>query len=135
MHLVILQYIEKQANAPHIQFQSKISMWETKLKDETVSKLTRAILATVLFVAKNFQQGRALLLPHCVRVFLDNCPPAKDNDDPHLQLGDGTIKFSSRWLLHQLITYLKPYMNYKSVINKIGTLLYPRDSNLLNVFP
>ena len=64
-----------------------------------VSKLTRAILATVLFVAKNFQQGRALLLPHCVRVFLDNCPPAKDNDDPHLQLGDGTIKFSSRWLL------------------------------------
>ena len=131
MHLVILQHIEKQANAPHIQFQSKISMWETKLKDETVSELTRAILATVLFVAKNFQQGRALLLPHCVRVFLDNYPPAKDSDDLHLELGDGTIKFSSRWLLHQLITYLQPYMNYKSVINKIGTLLYPHDSNLL----
>ena len=68
MHLAILQHIEKQANAPHIQFQSKISMWETKLKDETDSELTRDVLATVLFVAKNFQQGRALLLPYCVRV-------------------------------------------------------------------
>ena len=109
-----------------------MNMWDRKIKDETVNELTRAVMTTVLFVAGSFQQGRrALLLPQCVMVFLGSYSPAKDNDDLYLELGDGIIKFSSRWLLHQLITYLQPYMNYKCVTNKIGTLLYARDSDLL----
>ena len=93
-----------------------MNMWDRKIKDETVNELTRAVMTTVLFVVGSFQQGRrALLLPQCVTVFLGSYPPAKDNDDLYLELGDGIIKFSSRWLLHQLITYLQPYMNYKCV--------------------
>ena len=69
-------------------------MWDRKIKDETVNELTRAVMTTVLFVAGSFQQGRALLLPQCVTVFLGSYPPAKDNDDLYLELGDGIIKFS-----------------------------------------
>ena len=130
MNLVILRHIEKQSNVPHLQLQSEMNMWDRKIKDETVNELTRAVMTTVLFVAGSFQQGRrALLLPQCV--VLGSYPPAKDNNDLYLELGDGIIKFSSRWLLHQLITYIQPYMNYKCVTNKIGTLLYARDSDLL----
>lgn len=48
-----------------------------------------------------------------------------------MDVGDGTIKFSARWLLHQLITHFQPYMRYKSVVNKLGTLLYPSNCDVL----
>ena len=131
MHLVLLQHIEEQASAPHLELQSDISLWKMKLQEETTDKLTRAVLATVIFVAQRFQQERALLLPHAVSVFLDNYPRAKDNEELYLELGDGTVKFSARWLMNQLITYLQPYMSYKCVVNKLGTLLYPRGGDLL----
>ena len=55
---------------PHLQLQSEMNMWDRKIKDETVNELTRAVMTTVLFVTESFQQGRALLLPQCVTVFL-----------------------------------------------------------------
>ena len=131
MHLVLLQHIEEQASVPHLQLQSDISLWKMKLHEKSTDELTKAVLATVIFVAQKLQQERALLLPHVVSVFLDNCPQAKDNEELYLELGDGTVKFSARWLMNQLITYLQPYMSYKCVVNKLGTLLYPRDGDLL----
>ena len=131
MHLVLLQHIEEQASVPRLQLQSDISLWKMKLHEESTDELTRAVLVTVIFVAQKLQQERALLLPHAVSVFLDNCPQAKDNKELYLELGDGTVKFSARWLMNQLITYLQPYMSYKCVVNKLGTLLYPHDGDLL----
>ena len=135
MHLVLLQHIEEQASVPRLQLQSDISLWKMKLHEESTDKLTRAVLAIVIFVAQKLQQERALLFPHVVSVFLENCPQAKDNEELYLELGDGTVKFSARWLMNQLITYLQPYMSYKCVVNKLGTLLYPRDGDLLHDSP
>ena len=47
---------------------------EGKKSDENTDELTRAILETVLFVAIKLQQGRALLLPQAVTIFLANYP-------------------------------------------------------------
>lgn len=42
------------------------------MSDENTDELTRAVLATVIFVAKKLSQDRALLLPHAVSFFLDS---------------------------------------------------------------
>ena len=63
MHLVLLEHIEEQANVPQVQLESYISLWKMIMNDETTDKLTRTVLATVIFVAKKLQQDRALLLP------------------------------------------------------------------------
>ena len=79
------------------------------------TELTRAVLASVVFAAKLLQQDRALLLSQAVSVFLNNYPPAKDNEDLYLELRDGTIKFSARWLMNQLIIHLQPFMKALSL--------------------
>jgi len=66
MHLVVMQHIESQASAPHIQFQSDIKLWSMKMYDENTNELTKAVLATV---AKKLEQDRALL-PHAVPVLI-----------------------------------------------------------------
>ena len=111
MHLVLLQHIEEQASVPHLytvsciprpshrpvfdclqcnqklddgktrneanlQLQSVYGKWNWH--EETTHELTRAVLATV---AQKLQQERALLLPHAVSCFLDNCLQAKDNEE------------------------------------------------------
>ena len=72
MHLVILQHIEKPTDAPQVLLELNISLWEMKLDDETIDELTRAVLVTVIFVAKKLHKDMALLLPHAVTVFLEN---------------------------------------------------------------
>ena len=77
------------------------------MNDENTSKLTRSILA-VIFVANMLEQDRALLFPHAVAVFLENYGQhgtIEDAQDLNLDLGNNKIKFSGRWLLHQLIIY------------------------------
>ena len=49
----------------------------------------------------------------------------------NLEVGESLVKFSSRWLLHQLTTYLHPYMEYKYVHKKYGTMLFRKGSDLL----
>ena len=134
MHLVILQNIAT-AEAPTMQqLQSDITLWKMKLEElDDTDELTKAILTTVIFVATKFEQDKAILLPRVTSFFLANYSPAKGNEDIQLEieLNDGSIKFSSRWLLHRLIAHLQPYMGYKCVVKKLGTLLYPLHSDLL----
>lgn len=101
--------------------------------DKSTTHLTRAVLGTVLSVAKQLQQDRALLLPKAVAVFIHSYAPGDDKtiENMHLEVGENTIKFSSRWLMSQLIMYLQPFMDYKCVVRRLGTLLYPRNGNLL----
>ncbi len=89
MHLVILNHIEQLSNEPKTKLKSDISQWNEKLADENTNELTRAILATVLFVGKKIQKDRAILLPHAVAIFLENYP--HDDDDFYLELGDGKL--------------------------------------------
>ena len=62
VQLVLPQHIEEPANILQIQLQSYISLWKMIMNHETTDKMTRAVLPTMIFVAKKFQQDRALLL-------------------------------------------------------------------------
>ena len=106
-------------------------LWNSTVYEEHTTELTKAILFTVISAAKILQSNRALLLPHAVAIFQDYPAQGGEDYDTLLELGDSTIKFSARWLLNQLITYLQPYMSYKCVFKRIGTLLYPCDGDLI----
>ena len=49
----------------------------------------------------------------------------------YLEVRDGTIKFTGKWLMNQLIVHLQPYMGYKCIVPCLGTLLYPRNGDLM----
>ena len=49
-----------------------------------------------------------------------------------LELED-EVKFSSQWMLNQLLSYLSPYMLYKCIIKKYGILLYHKGGDLATV--
>ena len=109
---------------------SDIELWREIFKKDSTPELTRSVLATVIYVATKLQQDRALLLPHVTTVFLQHYT-SRDTEELYLDLGDGRVKFSSRWLMHQLIMHLQPYMHYKCVIKRLGTLLYSKNSDVL----
>ena len=126
VHLAILKSIVEQDNTPHLQ--SDIALWEMAMHDSSRDDLTRSVLKTVIFVANQFEQGRAILLPKVVTFFLGIYSLSEDK---YLSVEDGFVKFSSRWLMNQLITYLQPHMKFNCVVKKIDTLLYPRCGDLL----
>ena len=70
-------------------------------------------------MADKLHQDRAVLLPHAVSVFLEKyTSTAPDANDLDLDLGEDKIKFSSRWLLRQLIIHLQPYMYFECIVKK-----------------
>ena len=92
------------------------------------NKLEVAQLTTVLHVAKHLQHHEALLLPNVSTYFLDlYCGAGEWSNEVsvELEVSDGTANFTHKWLLHLLIVYLQPYMQYICVVRKIGTLIYP----------
>ena len=50
-----------------------------------------------------------------------------------LEVGDSNVQFSSRWLLHQLITFLDVYMMHKRIHMKFGTVLFRKGGDILTV--
>ena len=51
MHLVILNHINEQSSEPGVKLKSDVMVWKDVMHNE--NELTRAILATVIFVAEN----------------------------------------------------------------------------------
>ena len=113
-----------------------IEEWETTNAHNT-DKLTKAILLSVIFVAKHLLAQKALLLPWA-------CPVFFQAYDVHyadiksvkvkLELGESTVQFSSRWLLPQLILHLDVYMMHKCVHMKYGIVLYRKGADILTTF-
>ena len=66
MHLIILQHIEKQTSVPQHCLQSDIQLWNMTLHDSATTQLTRAVLASVVFVAKLLQQDSSSPFPSCL---------------------------------------------------------------------
>ena len=133
VHLAILRHINESQNTPSARLQSDIELWRTDLSNAE-NKLKVAQLTTVLHVAKHLQHHEALLLPNVSAYFLDlYCGDGEwSNEVPvELEVSDGTANFTHKWLLHLLIIYLQPYMQYKCVFRKIGTLICPRDGDPL----
>jgi hypothetical protein len=49
----------------------------------------------------------------------------------NLEINDGTIKFSARWLLHQLILHLSHHLSFKCMHKRFGTVLYKTNGDIL----
>ena len=106
VHIAIIQSIESETSSPDEMLKDHIAIWEYKFSTKDTDKLTMAILQSVLFVASEILHNRAVLLPHVASVFLEayGCTSAIISQQPvRLEVGKGSIDFSTRWLLNQLI--------------------------------
>ena len=134
-HLTILIELRSHKQEPKCTLESAMQTWLAKVDDSSTDKLTKSVLRTVLHVAENLLQGKALLLPHVCQVFLHEYgvhhSGSSKSLDLNLEVGEGVVRFSSRWLLSHLIIQLNPYMHYKCVHKKFGTVLYRKGGDLL----
>ena len=116
LHLSILKGIKEKANSSDNVLRDSIEIWKFKLADSVIDKPTRAVLATVDFVAEQLLHQKAELLPHASKYFREEYTAGTDDssskEEINLEMGDSSICFSSRWLLHQLIIYLEPHMSF-----------------------
>ena len=102
-----------------------------KLEEDQVDAVTRATLKSVLFVANEVLQERAVLLPSVCRRFLEIYSDEVEVREGLMEVGESMVKFSSRWLLSQLLKHLSAHIDYKCVHRKFGTVLYLKGGNLL----
>ena len=109
-HLAVLKSRSEVITSNEL-LETQISTWEHELWDDTnMTQLTKAILTTVVYVAKQLLPQHALLLPQASMVFLQEYQSAT-SDDVHLEVGEGMIKFTSHWLLNQLLIHLHQHMS------------------------
>ena len=105
--------MESETSTPDETLKDHIAIWEYKLSDISTDKLTMAILLSVLFVASEILHNRAVLLLHVASVFIvaNGSTSAVISQQPVcLEVGEGIIDFSTRWLLNQLIVYLQQHI-------------------------
>ena len=105
-----------------------IDTWKQMITDDDIDAVTKATLHAVLYVAENIMHQRAVLLPSVSQVFLAAYTSDDTGDKDMLE---GTIKYSTRWLLNQIILYLQPYIDYKCIHKKFGTLIFCKNGDIL----
>ena len=108
-HLAIIKSFEEESSSSDIHLRDLIEIWEHKISDKTADNLTRAVLHAVLYVAHELTNQRAVLLPHVSKIFLQAYGQIKTHCQDHediLEGAEGTVTFSSKWLLRQLVGYL-----------------------------
>ena len=124
LHLSVMKAVEMQEQSPDSTLQNSIDIWEMKCSDGSCTALTKAVLKAVLHVSEHLLHQKAMLLPDVCHIFLEAFGISHYGSiasvDLHLEVGNSTVRFSSRWLLHQLIIYLHPYMQYKCIHMKFG---------------
>ena len=98
------------------------------VKTHNSSKLTIAILTSILFVAKHLLPQKAVLVPQACHAFLEaygvHCIEDIKSFQLTLEVEESSVQFSSWWLLHQLIFYLDTFVMHKRVHIKFGTVLF-----------
>ena len=124
-HLAIVKSLEEREknNLQHL-----ITIWEgTTL----TNRLSKAILDTVLYVARELLNQRAMMLPDVSNFFLKEYLRSTPDSECILEGKEGTIKFTSKWLLIQLQMHLHLHMEHTCIHKKFGTLLYRKGGDLL----
>ena len=48
-----------------------------------------------------------------------------------VEIGKGTVKYTTRWLLNQIILHLEPFITYKCIQKKFGTLIFRKNGDIL----
>ena len=124
MHCSVIKSLEREQNGSD---DDSIAIWKHTCEN-TADTVTKPTVAAVLYVAKHLLVGKAVLLPWVCTIFLESYGWTDSGNvnslELSLELGETSVQFSSRWLLHQLIVYLESYLLYKCVHKQIGTILY-----------
>ena len=110
---------------------SLIESWKATADDG--DNVTKAVTHTLLYVASEFMHERAVLLPQASKVFLKafNSENSMDQNEFVLEVKDGMVKFTSQWLLQQLIFHLQTHIEYKCVQKKFWTILFQKGGDFL----
>jgi len=136
LHCTIIKSIKCEQIGSDEMLAKSIEKWENIKIAHNTDTLTSAILSSVLFVAKHLLPHKAVLLPWVCNVFLQAygvvCTGDINSRQVVLEVGDRSVQFSSRWLLHQLIIYLDVYMMHKCTHMKFGTVLYRKGADMLS---
>lgn len=136
VHLSVLSDIENQPVPINERLQQDIELFQEVHDRESTGKLTRATLVAVIAVAKRFYLEKVMLLTTASAIFLeaytgDSYFSGVSSVEIYLENGDSKTKFSSHWLLHQLLLHIKDYLCFKCIHKKYGTVLYKRGGDLL----
>ena len=110
--------------------------WKMALVDENTTIVTQATLHAVQYVADQIMHQRAVLLPSVSKVFLAAYTRDSETEsNVHvLEVGDGTVKYTTRWLLNQTILHLQSFINYKCVHRKFGTIIFRKGGDIQQAF-
>ena len=135
-HLEICKASSDPENGSKDQLQNFIAIWEYKYSDPSTDKLTKCILHVVLYLAKELLENRAALLPNLSRMFLTMyMDKSVHMDNPHaectIDTEEGSVNFTSKWLLKNVQVYLHHHLKSKCVHRRYGTILYPKNGDLL----
>ena len=130
-HLIIIKAAENERSNPENFLEELIPIWEFKYADAETDKVTRTLLHVVLYIAREFVSQRAVLLPNISRMFCQEYDQENIASDLHLEVSEGTITFTSKWLLSQLILHFQDHIKYKCIHRKFGTVLFHKGSDLL----
>lgn len=86
-----------------------LDKWLDKASDSTTDVITQAVLRTASSIANILLHNKALLLPKACQIFLEFYGVeaiASDGVGLILETNENEVKFSSRWLLNQLVIIL-----------------------------
>ena len=128
LHNQILCNIEKK----NISYDSALNELICSWHEQTGDAVVNALVKTASHVAQHLLAQKALLLPQVSCVFLEEYGAIDDDISCiQIEIGENVVKYSSRWLLVQLILYLGIHMQYKCVHKKFGIVLYRTNGDLL----
>ena len=132
-HLQIINKLENESHDCDCELKALIEQLQSQI-DVTTKKAMKAILNVAIYVAGELLLQRALFLPKVSKAFLNEY--GHNNIESDLQTlkieTDGAIiRYTSRWLLNQLIVLLGVHMKYKCVHKKFGVILYRCNGDLL----
>ena len=126
-HLTLLSEIEHEADTLENRLAGDIEKW--LFIQQSVTHLNKSILEAVIFVARHLKQNKALLLSSASIIFTESYAGSKVTSNSsainlNLETDDSTTKFTSLWLLNNLIIHLNAYLEFKCVHRRFGTMLY-----------
>ena len=132
--LAILRFVERKGSdlGTDEQLMDLIEIWKCKLACEDINAVDNAIFHAVLHVANEILHLRAVLLPCVCNLFIA-AYSANDEQDINLEVGEGTVKFTSRWLLNQIILHLETFIKYKCIHKKFGILIFRAGGDILTI--
>ena len=117
-HLAIITELQRERVEAEKTLENCIT--RLRVQEEHADTLTyKSVVQSALFVAEHLVQDKAVLLPHVCRHFLTCCGVKSQNLTLTIEENDCTVKFSSRWLLGQLIIHLNPHMQYICVHKRL----------------